>query len=329
MLEQRPIGKTGKTISSIALGCANWGRDISEESAYRIMDYALEKGINLFDTAEVYGGGQSRQLRKVEMGLNENREVSGEMSSSEKIIGRWLQRTNTRDEIVLQTKTKGGSAENIKNALEASLERMKVDRLDIYLMHQSDPNIHISETLEAMDAEVKSGRIDIIGSSNYTVQELRDALATSTSGGLCRFEIVQPEYNLIRWRSEEDLFPLYLSEGLAVTPYNPIGAGFLAGNYCNDRSNLPHGSRFDILPGYTDRYFSERNFETVDRLREKSKELGVHMATLAMAWVMNHPVVTAPIIGAKTTDHVDSALAAYSMEFPPELRSEMNAWARD
>lgn len=328
MLEKRPIGKSGKTISSIALGCANWGRDIDEESAYRIMDYALEKGINLFDTAEVYGGGQSRQLRIDEMGLDENQEVSAEMSSSEKIIGRWLQRTDARDEIVLQTKTKGGPPENIQNALEGSLERMKIDRVDIYLMHQSNPDIPISETLGAMDAEVKSGRIDIIGSSNYTARELSNAMAVSSSYGFRPFEIVQPEYNLIRWNSEEELFPLYTNEGLAVTPYNPIGAGFLAGEYYNDRSNLPRGSRFAILPGYINRYFTKRNFQIVDRLKEKAKELGVHMATLAMAWVMNHPVVTAPIIGAKTTGHVDSALSAYEMDFTPELRSEMNSWVR-
>ncbi len=328
MVNRRPLGRSGRTISAIALGCANWGRDIDEESSYRLMDYAVEKGITLFDTAESYGGGQSRQDRIDAMGVDDRREVSNEISSSEKIIGRWLRRTCARDEVTIQTKVDtGGSAENIPKALGGSLERMRIDYVDIYLMHEPDPDTPIAETLEAMDAEVKSGRVNVIGGSNYTAEQLREALAASASGNYERFEIVQPEYNLIRGKSDEELFPLCEREGLAVTPYNPIGAGFLAGEYPRDRSLLPRGSRFDIVPGYTNRYFTEGNFQVLDRLREKANELGVHMASLAMAWVMTDPVVTAPIIGAKTTAHIDGALAAYEMGLDSSLRSEMADWS--
>ena len=114
-----------------------------------------------------------------------------------------------------------------------------------------------------------------------------------------------------------------------MTPYNPIGAGFLAGEYTRERSRIPSGSRFDIIPTYADRYFTERNFQILDRLREQADELGVHVASLAMAWVMTHPVVTAPIIGAKSTEHIDGALAAHDMGLDPELRAEMSGWRKE
>ena len=330
MIEQRPLGRSGKTISAIALGCSNWGRDVDEETSYRLMDYAVEKGITLFDTAESYGGGQARQRRRDELGLDDEREVSEEMSSSERIIGRWLRRTGARDDVMIETKVgSGGGAENIGRALEASLERMGVERVDVYLMHSPDTDTPIADTLEAMTAPVKAGRVGVIGCSNYTAEQLREALAASEAGGYERFEISQPEYNLIKSTADEELFPLYEREALVVTPYNPIGAGFLAGEYPRERSRIPEGSRFDIIPAYVDRYFTEPNFYIVDLLREKAKGLGVHVATLAMAWVMTHPVVTAPIIGARSTDHINGALAAYEMGLDPELRAEMSAWSRE
>ena len=329
MIEQRPLGRSGKTISAIALGCSNWGRDIDEETSYRLMDYAVEKGITLFDTAEVYGGGQSSRDRKRDYGVDEQREVSVEMSSSERIIGGWLRRTGARDEVTIESKVDtGGGAENILRALEGSLERMGIDLVDIYLMHNPDTSTPIGETLEALTAEVKAGRVGVIGCSNYSAEQLREALDASAAGGYERFEISQPEYNLIRSWSDEELFPLYEREGLAVTPYNPIGAGFLAGEYSRGQSPVLSGSRFDIFPAYAERYLTERNFQIIDRLREKADGMGVHMATLAMAWVMTHPTVTAPIIGARTTEHIDGALAAYEMGLDPSLRAEMSGWSR-
>ena len=329
MIEQRPLGRSGRTISAIALGCSNWGRDIDEEASYRLMDYAVERGITLFDTAESYGGGQSRQKRRDELAVDDEREATDEMSSSERIIGRWLRRTGARDDVTIETKVgSGGGADNIARALEGSLERMGIDRVDIYLMHSPDTRTPISETLEALTAEVKAGRVGVIGCSNYTAEQLQEALAASASGGCERFEISQPEYNLIKWRADEELFPIYEQEGLAVAPYNPIGAGFLAGEYTRDLSEIPSGSRFDIIPDYVDSYFTDPNFRIVDLLREKADGLGVHVATLAMAWVMTHPAVTAPIIGARTTEHIDGALAAYEMGLDPALRAEMSAWGR-
>ena len=179
-MEQRPLGRTGRTISAIGLGCVTFGREIDEESSYRVMDHAFEKGTTFFDTAEGYGGGQSHQGRKSRLGSNDVREKTLEMSSSELIIGRWLRSRGCRDQVTLCTKVgTGGSAENVNRALAASLERLGTDRVDVYKMHSPDPNTPIAETLAALNAEVEAGRVSVIGGSNYSSAQLQQALVVS------------------------------------------------------------------------------------------------------------------------------------------------------
>ena len=323
-MDQRPLGRTGRMISAVALGCVTFGREIDEDSSYRLMDYAVEKGITFFDTAEGYGGGQSQLGRKRSLGVDDQREVTTEMNSSENIIGRWLRQRGCRDEVTLCTKVgTGGSAENIARALAASLERLDTDHVDVYKMHSPDPKAPISETLSAMDAEKQAGRVKAIGCSNYSAAQLREALDTSAARGCTRFEIVQPPYSLALRQAEEDLFPLCQAEGIAVTSYSPLGAGFLTGKYTPDRSAIPLGTRFHISPGHADGYFSEHNFRVVDRLRDKAEEIGIPMVRLAMAWAMTHPAVTSVIVGARTTAHIDNALEAYDMGMDPDLRAEL------
>ena len=155
---------------------------------------------------------------------------------------------------------------------------------------------------------------------------MREALKASAAGGHERFEAVQPRYSLATPEAEDDVFPTCRQEQIAVTTYSPLAAGFLSGKYSPDRSKFPKGSRFYIKPGHADAYFSERGFRIVDRLREKSKALGLPMVRLAMAWAMAHPDVTSVLVGARTADHIDNALAALEMGMPPDLRAEMSAW---
>jgi len=326
-LEQRQLGRTGRTITAIGLGCVTFGREIDQETSFRVMDYALEKGITFFDTAEAYGGGQSREGRRKSMGVDDEREVSGEVSSSELIIGRWIKARGCRDEVTLCTKvSSGGGAENVPRALSASLQRLGTDHVDIYKMHSPDPDTPIAETLTSLTAEVQAGRVGVLGGSNYSAGQLREALDASETGGLSRFEILQPIYNLAAREAEDELLPLGTAKGVAMSTYSPLGAGFLAGKYTPDRSNLPSGTRFHISPGHADIYFSDRNFAAVERLREKASELGLSMVRLAMAWAMTNPDVTSVIVGARTTDHIDNALAAFDMGLDPTLRAEMSAW---
>ena len=313
-MDQRPLGRTGRTISAIGLGGVAFGRELHEDASFRLMDYAVEHGITIFDTAAAYGGGHARLERRLDLGVDDRREVSGEMNSSERIIGDWMRMRGCRDQIILCTKTRPPcDAENIHKALEASLQRLGTDYVDVYYMHAPDPNTPIAETLAALTEEVDAGRVRVIGCSNYTAAQLREALDVSAAKDHRRYEITEPVYNLLLPEANEDLFPLCQAEEIAVTPYSPLGGGFLAGRYASpDRSKIPRGSKFHIREQeFPPRYFTERNFRVLDRLRGKAKELGTSMARLALAWAMTHPAVTAVLIGPETTDQIDDGLAAH------------------
>ncbi len=329
-MEQRSVGRTDLTISAIGLGGGSWGREIDEESSYRIMDYAIENGITFFDTGDSYGGGQSREGRKTQYGVEDEREVTGEWHSSEKIIGRWMRSRGCRDEITLCTKVAtGGDPGNIAHALTGSLERLGVDQVDIYKLHSPDASIPIDETMMAMSEEVSAGRTKIIGCSNQSVEQLRQAMATSKKHGLARWEIIQPSYSLAAPENEKALFPLCQEEQIAITSYSPLAAGFLTGKYGRDPLTWPSGSRYHISPAHADVYFSDLNFRLLDLLKAKAAETGIPSLRLAMAWAMTHPAVTSVIIGTRTTNHIDNALAAMKMGLDPVLRDEMSSWTHE
>ncbi len=326
-MDQKSLGKSGYKISGIGLGCVTFGREIDEETAYRIMDYAVEKDITFFDTAEAYGGGQARAAREASTGDQVWREVGDEISSSERIIGTWMESRGCRDLITVCTKVStGGSTENIPKALTLSLERLRTNHVEIYKMHSPDKDTPIEETLSAMTTEVVAGRVKVIGCSNYSAVQIQEALDVSADHGHERFEVTQPPYNLATPQAQEDLIPLCIKEKIAVTPHSPLGSGFLTGKYTPDRTNIPARSRFDTAPGHIDIYFSERNFRVIDQLSAKCDELGIPITKLAMAWAMTNPGVTSVLIGARETRHIDNALEAYSMGLDLNLREEMTAW---
>ena len=327
-MEQKRIGRSQIEISALGLGTGTFGREIDEESSNRIMDYAIEKGITFFDTAEVYGGGQARAARKATLGVDDIRETTGEISSSERIIGSWMRSRGCRDQVTLCTKISGGhgTPEEIERALAASLDRLGTDHVEIYKMHSPDTSTPIDETLDALTAHVRAGRVEVIGGANYDAAQMREVLDTAAARGYERFEITQPNYNLAVSEAQDGLFQLCIEETVAVTSYSPLGAGFLTGKYTPDRTKIPARTRMDVVPGHIDKYFSDRSFRIIDRLRAKSDETGTPMVRLAMAWAMTHPAVTAVLVGARSTSHIDNALEAYDMGLSPELRAEMSAW---
>ena len=328
-MNQQPLGRSDLTISAIGLGTGTFGREVDEEMSFRIMDYALEKGITFFDTAEAYGGGQARETRRTTLGVDDIRETTGELSSSERIIGDWMKLRGCRDEITLCTKISGGRGrpEQIVSALSASLNRLQTDHVEIFKMHSPDPNTPIDETLGAMDAEVNSGRVRVIGGANYSDKLFKEALETSEAQGYSRFEVTQPNYNLAVPDAQEDLFPLCRRENIAVTSYSPLGAGFLTGKYTPDRTQIPPFTRMHVAPAHIDIYFNDRSFRIIGALRNKAEELGLPIVRLAMSWAMTHPDVTAVLTGARSTTHIDNALEAYEMQLDPELRAEMSGWS--
>ena len=321
-MERRTLGKSGISASRIGLGCATFGREIPEETAFQIMDYAVERDITLFDTAEGYGGGQARQYRKQLLGVDDEREVSGEMHSSEKIIGRWLRATGMRKRIVLLTKVATNfTRQHIREALDASLERLQTDAVDLYLYHSYDPNTPTEESVAAMADALDSGLARAGGCSNYSAAQLEAALRVKRI-----FEAIESNYSLVAREIQEDVLPVARRESIGVLTYSPLAAGFLMGKYTPDRNALPKGARFDVVPGHVDIYFTERNFRWVGLLHEMSKRIRVPAARLAIAWVLQNPAIDVVLVGARTTGHLDNARAAIREPFAAEWLAETQSW---
>ena len=274
-------------VSALGLGCmpmAGVGRNMYGEAdrkeSFATIDRAIELGVTFFDTAEVYGGGQAREGRKQSYEVDDVRETTGEMSSSERIIGRWMRARGSRDKVTICTKVStGGSPENIARALRDSLENLRTDHIDVHKMHSWDDDAPIDETIAGISVGVEAGQVGVIGCSNYSADQIQAALDASAKGGHPRFKITQPPYNLARPPTayghtareevEDEILPLCRREGIAVTPYSPLGAGFLAGKYVNDKSKFPSRTRFDVSPGHADIYFTDHNIsELISNYRD-------------------------------------------------------------
>lgn len=314
-MEQRALGRTGIAVSKIGLGGATFGREIDQATSFELMDFAVSRGITLFDTAEAYGGGEARDYRRNQLQIDDKREVTGEHHSSEKIIGRWLRASGLRKQIVLVSKvTTNFSRQHVREALEATLERLNTDYLDLYLFHSFDSKTPLEQALEAMNEVKQSGLTRAIGCSNFTGSQLRDALAASDRYGLPRMEATEAVCNLAIRTAEDGLLPLCIAETLGFLAYSPLAAGFLTGKYSGDRSSLPAGSRFDVIPGHADLYFNEQSFRALSELQLLAQQTGVPAAQLAIAWVLARPGVTSVLCGARTISHLENALAAAKLD---------------
>lgn len=298
-------------LSRIGLGCATFGREIDEEMTFRVLDYALENGITFLATAEGYGGGNAQAYRRTQLHIEDVRETSSEMHSSELIIGRWFQSRGTRGTVTLSSKvSSGNSPENIQQAVAGSLDRLGVDSIDLYMVHSPDPKVPFEETLDALNREVEAGRVKAIGCSNHSGEQLKEALAISRKNGWARYEAIENNYNKIYREAETDVFPICEAETVSFIGYSPLGAGFLTGKYSPDPNQLPKGTRFDVIPGHVDVYFSDKAFQIVEALKTESETTGVSMVQLAARWALRHPTVHCTLFGARKVEHLDNALTA-------------------
>jgi aryl-alcohol dehydrogenase (NADP+) len=288
------------------------------------MDKAAEGGIDFLDTADVYplGGGRATVGR------------------TEEIVGGWLK--GKRQNYVVATKCfgqtgpkpwdQGMSRKHILEAIDASLKRLRTDYVDLYQLHGVDPATPVDEALEALDMVVKAGKARYIGVSNWPAFRIARALGRSEINHYARIDSVQPRYNLLFRTFERDLLPLCEEEGIAVIPYNPLAGGMLTGKH--DRTAAPpEGSRFSLGnagPRYQERYWHDREFDTVDALRGLSNEAGMSMATMAMCWVLSNPAITAPIVGASRPDQLaDSLAAAEKGPLPADLKTKLDEMTHD
>ena len=298
-MEHTRLGKTGLQVSRLCLGTMTFGLQCDEPTSIAILDRAAEGGITFLDTADVYplGGDLTTAGR------------------TEEIIGRWLQ--GKRNDFILATKCfgrmgpqawqQGNSRKHILDAVDASLQRLQTDYIDLYQLHGPDPQTPIDETLRAMDDLVRSGKVRYIGCSNFLAYQVARAIGRSEAINLARFDSVQPRYNLLFRQIERELLPLCAEEGIGVIPYNPLAGGLLSGKHRNEAPTP--GTRFTLgnaASNYQSRYWHDREFETVEQIRQIADEAGYSMAGLSIAWTLAHPAVTAPIIGASKPEQLDA-----------------------
>ena len=311
-IEKRRLGKTEIFVPRLGLGCATFGREIDEQTSFALMDYAVQHGITLFDTAEAYGGGQAREARKKRFGIDEEREVSGEFHSSEKIVGRWLQSREARADIVLVSKiTTDLTADHIRTALDATLERLQTDFLDAYLFHRYDPVVPLAESMAAMYGARQSGRIRTAGCSNFTLAQLTESEEVSKRDGVGRLEVSETIFNMIDRGAEDDILPFCRNQEMGFFGYSPLAAGFLTGKYLG--MDRVRGSRFDVIPDYNNLYAGPEKSAVVSELLDLSQRMAIPAPQLATAWVLSHPDVTTVLVGARSIQHLQNALAALDL----------------
>lgn len=305
-MEYGILGRTGVKVSRLCFGTMSFGGDADEATSAAMFKRCLDAGINFFDTANSYSAGRS-----------------------EEILGRLM--AGMRDELVINSKVcssvgpgindRGLARRHIMRQVEASLRRLQTDRLDLYFVHHFDPDTPIEETLRALDDLVTQGKILYPAVSNWAAWQIAKALGISARQGWARFECIQPMYNLVKRQAEVEILPLAASEGLGVIPYSPMGGGLLSGKYTT--SDRPAEGRLSQNPNYQRRYGDQFYYEIATRFTEHARTRQVHPATLAVAWVMHHPAVTAPIIGARNVEQLEASLAAADLEMTPEWRQEV------
>jgi aryl-alcohol dehydrogenase-like predicted oxidoreductase len=286
----------------------SFGEIADEETSAAMFNRCREVGINFFDCANVYAGGRS-----------------------EEILGQLI--ADCRDQVVITTKVhfptgadvnaRGLSRRHIMLAVEDSLRRLDTDRIDVYFLHGFDPDTPIAETLRAMDDLVRQGKILYPAVSNWAAWQIAKALGISAREGLARFECIQPMYNLTKRQAEVEILDLALAEQVGVISYSPLGGGLLTGKYGATRR--PESGRLVENPMYQKRYGDAMYYETAERFTAHAQECGVHPASLAVAWVMSHPAITAPIIGARNLEQLEASLAALEVDMTPEWRAEISA----
>ena len=309
-MEYRPLGRTGVQVSALCFGTMPFGGDADEETSARMYAAGRDAGINFFDTANSYAGGES-----------------------ERVLGRLMK--GHRDDLVIATKcynpqgddinARGASRRHVTRAVEASLERLGTDRVEVLFLHQLDPRTPIDEQMRALEDLVRSGKVLYPAASNYTAWQTVAALAVQERHGWARLEVIEPMYNLVKRQAEVEILPMAHANEIAVIPYSPTGGGLLSGKYAAGGANT---GRLHTNTMYTVRYGEKWMHDVATRFAAFCKERGLHPVSTAVAWVGAHPAVTAPIIGARNVEQLRASLDSVSVDMTPELRAEISALSR-
>jgi aryl-alcohol dehydrogenase-like predicted oxidoreductase len=313
-MERRQLGKSGLSVSNLALGTMTFGWTADEAESFRILDAYVEAGGNFLDTADIY----ARWARG---------NTGGE---SETIIGRWLKARGGRDRVIIATKVRGRmwpgptgeglDREHILRACDYSLRRLGVETLDLYQCHWFDDNVPFDETLRAMQELIAAGKVRYVGLSNYPGDRLREALALANTAGLPPVVSLQPHYNLAyRGEFEGELQRLCLEHGLGVIPYSPLAKGLLTGRYSAD--TVKKASRTGVRE-----YVTGSTWALLDCVRAVAAAHETTMAAVALAWLLRQPGITAPIVGARTVDQLREQLPASELTLTPEELARLSSF---
>lgn len=314
------FGRSGLKVTELCLGTMTLAGQADEETSYAILEAAHEGGIRFLDTADVY---------PVPM----RSETAGR---SESLLGRWMEDRGVRDELVISTKAyfptgpspleRGNSRRHLIAACEASLRRLRTDRIDIYLCHGWDPTVPLEETLRALEDLRGAGKVLYTGISNVRAHEVAEALLTAARTGIPGFDGLQPRYNLLQREAEESLFPLARRFGLGVMVYNPIAGGLLSGKH-RPGAEPAKGTRFDMEDTgevYRRRYWSERYLQVAQDLKAAAETEGITLVTAAVAWVLRQPDVSSAIIGASRPDQLADHIEATRTRLSDELADRLD-----
>ena len=322
------IGKSGLRVTPICLGTMTFGSTTDKKEAFKIMDRAYEKGINFFDTAEIYPVPPKSSYE----------------GTTEKIVGEWL-KTKPRESIILASKVAGAASGwyvpptrhgltaidsfHIKKAIEGSLKRLDTDYIDLYQMHWPDTIVPIEESLKAFDELVHEGKVRYIGTSNDSAYGLTKANEVSKYNNLSRFESIQNNFSLLNPRFHDELANVCRRENISLLPYSPIAGGVLSGKY--NSGLYPDGCRFTAyikhksprVQAQANRFVNEKTVEATNRYIKLAQEYGISPVTLAVAYSKHFDFVASTIIGARKLDQLDESLAAIDFKIDDELLSKI------
>lgn len=315
-MEYGYLGQSGLRVSRLALGTMTFGRSgagapsvaSSNDDAKAVLDRALDAGINLIDTANIYNKGES-----------------------ERLLGAWLR--EKRKDVVLATKCRfptgegsndqGLSRQHIIEACEASLRRLNTDHIDLFQTHMQDTHVPVEETMRALDDLVRSGKVRYAGCSNYTGYRLVESLWASDRGGFSRYASVQLEYSLVCRGAEREVVPAAKAHGLGVLAYSPLGRGFLTGKYTAGDAPPP-GSRLEAWTDSWKALANSDNFALVEVVRDIARDHATTPAVVSLAWALTRPFLTSLILGARNVDQLSSNLAALSLRLSAEETARLD-----
>jgi len=317
-MKYRKLGNSGLSVSNLILGTMGFGTETPEEETVAILDAFLEAGGNMIDTADVYGGG-----------------------ASEELLGRWrASRPDSTSRLVVATKARFGTGPDVNDAgtsrphlhraLNTSLRRLGVEAIDLYQMHGWDPLTPVEETLSFLDAAVRAGKIHYVGMSNFTGWQLQLVLSTARAMGLQVPITLQQQYSLACREIEYEVVPAALHNEIGLLPWSPLAGGFLSGKYTRYNVLDADGTRYgdgNAMFRYIGKTFAgnERNWATIDAVREIADQIGATPSQVALSWVTNRPAVSATIIGARTMKQLDDNLAAAELQLDAEAISRLDA----